>query len=45
MNPRRVVPLARIAGIEIRIHVSWVIIVAFLTVGAATQPEAFPADW
>ena len=45
MNPRRVVPIARIAGVEIRIHVSWVIILAFLTVGAATQPEAFPNDW
>jgi Zn-dependent protease/CBS domain-containing protein len=41
----RPVAVARIAGIEIRIHASLIAIVALVTVAVATQPAAFPADW
>jgi len=41
----RTLSIARISGIEIRVHVSLIIVVALVTVSVATQPAAFPPDW
>jgi Zn-dependent protease len=45
MMDGRALAIARIAGIEVRVHFSWIAIVAFVTVGVAVQPQAFPIDW
>ncbi len=41
----RSVAVARILGVEIRVHVTWVAVLAFVVVAVALQPEAFPADF
>jgi Zn-dependent protease/CBS domain-containing protein len=41
----RPIAIARIAGIEIRVHASLIAVVALVTLAVATQPGAFPADW
>ncbi|MHB8673589.1 MAG: site-2 protease family protein [Candidatus Limnocylindrales bacterium] len=45
MSGSRILAIARIAGVEIRVHVSWVLVIAVVTLGAAAQPAAFPAAW
>ncbi|MBF6604286.1 MAG: site-2 protease family protein [Chloroflexi bacterium] len=45
MSGSRILAIARIAGVEIRVHVSWVLVIAVVTLGAAAQPTAFPAAW
>ena len=39
------IPIARIFGIEIRIHVSWIVILAIITVGVGLQLGASQPDW
>jgi len=39
------VPVARIFGIEIRIHLSWVLILAIITVGVGSQLSASEPAW
>jgi len=41
----RALSIARIGGIEIRVHVSLIFVVALVTLSVATQAEAFPPDW
>ena len=41
----RPIAIARIAGIEIRVHASLIAVIALVTLAVATQPGAFPADW
>ncbi len=44
MNPRAI-PIARIAGIEVRIHISWIPILALVTVGTGLQLDAVALGW
>jgi Zn-dependent protease len=44
MNPRAF-PIARIAGIEVRLHISWIPILALVTVGTALQLESRAPGW
>jgi Zn-dependent protease/CBS domain-containing protein len=44
MNPRAV-PIARIAGIEVRLHISWIPILALVTAGTALQLDAAALGW
>jgi Zn-dependent protease/CBS domain-containing protein len=39
------IPVARIFGIEIRIHLSWVLILAIITVGVGSQLETTEPGW
>jgi len=39
------IPIARIAGIEVRVHVSWVLIVAMIAVGLSAQEAVSHPDW
>jgi Zn-dependent protease len=39
------IPVARIFGIEIRIHLSWVVILAIITVGVGTQLMTSEPGW
>jgi Zn-dependent protease/CBS domain-containing protein len=44
MNPRAF-PIARIAGIEVRLHISWIPILALVTLGTALQLDAVALGW
>jgi Zn-dependent protease len=39
------IPIARIMGIEIRVHVSWVVILAIITLGVSGQLSATHPGW
>jgi len=39
------IPIARIFGLEIRVHVSWIFIVAIITTGAADQLSTLHPEW
>ena len=39
------IPIARIFGLEIRVHISWVFIIAIITVGTADQLSALHPEW
>lgn len=38
-------PIARIAGFEVRLHLSWVLILAFITITVGKQLEALEPSW
>jgi len=38
-------PIARIAGFEVRLHLSWVLILAFITITVGKQLEALEPTW
>jgi Zn-dependent protease len=44
MNPRAF-PIARIAGIEVRLHISWIPILALVTLGIALRLDAVALGW
>jgi Zn-dependent protease/CBS domain-containing protein len=41
----RALPIARVAGIEVRIHISWIPILAIVTLGSALQLESLALGW
>jgi Zn-dependent protease len=41
----RALPIARVGGIEVRLHISWIPVLAIVTLGSALQLEALAPDW
>jgi Zn-dependent protease/CBS domain-containing protein len=39
------VPIARVFGLEVRVHVSWVVILAIVTLGVGAQFELLHPEW
>ncbi len=39
------VPIAKVFGVEVRVHVSWVLILAIITLGVGGQFEVIHSGW